>query len=46
MLENARQKGVYDELIEHDIDDYAEFPPAWNNKFDFVVASGIVNSNN
>ena len=46
MLENARQKGVYDELLEHDIDEYSEFPPAWNNKFDFVVASGIVNSNN
>lgn len=37
---------MYDELIEHDIDEYSEFPPKWNNKFDFVVASGIVNSNN
>lgn len=46
MLDEASKKGVYDELIEHDIQEFAEFPPAWNNKFDFVVAAGIVNSNN
>lgn len=31
MLDIARKKNVYDELEEYDIDDYAEFPPKWNN---------------
>lgn len=46
MLDQARSKKVYDELLEHDIDEIGEFPPRWNNAFDFVVGSGIVNSNN
>merc|ERR1711907_63902 len=27
MLEQAHQKGVYEELVEHDINDFEEFPP-------------------
>ena len=45
MLEQAHQKGVYEELVEHDINDFEEFPPKYNNSFDFVVAAGIVNNN-
>lgn len=45
MLDQAHQKGVYEELVEHDINDLEEFPPKHNNAFDFVVAAGIVNNN-
>merc|ERR1711959_302435 len=45
MLAEAEQKQVYEELLEHDIDELGEFPPHLNNKFDFVVAAGIVNGN-
>ena len=46
MLDHARSKKVYDDLVEHNIDEISDFPPRWNNHFDFVVGSGIVNSNN
>ena len=45
MLEQAHMKGVYAELVEHDINDFESFPPRYNNDFDFVVAAGIVNGN-
>lgn len=45
MLEQAHQKGIYSELVEHDINDFENFPPKHNNAYDFVVAAGIVNNN-
>lgn len=45
MLEQADQKRVYTELVEHDINDIHDLPPKLNNAFDFVVAAGIVHNN-
>lgn len=46
MLEEASQKGVYSELTEHTLgEDPNTLPAQYKNKFDYVVASGLINNN-
>jgi len=46
MLEIAKSKGYYSELKEHALsEDPNTLPDNYKNKFDFVVASGLINNN-
>lgn len=46
MLEEASNKGVYSELHEHTLgEDPNSLPDQFKNKFDYVVASGLINNN-
>lgn len=46
MLEEASIKGVYSELHEHTLgEDPNSLPDQFKNKFDYVVASGLINNN-
>ena len=46
MLEEASKKGVYSELTEHTLgEDPNALPDQYKNKFDYVVASGLINNN-
>jgi len=44
MLEEASNKCVYKELHEHTLNEPAEFPNKFKNKFDFLTCSGLVNN--
>lgn len=46
MLAKARSKGVYEQLVEHDLLDPESYPAHLKDSFDIVVASGLVNNNN
>ena len=46
MLEEASNKGVYSELHEHTLgEDPNSLSDQFKNKFDYVVASGLINNN-
>ena len=45
MLEKARNKGVYKDLVEHDLFDTDNFPGHLKDTFDIVCASGLINNN-
>merc|ERR1711907_571168 len=45
MLAKARQKGVYNDLVEHDLFCTDEFPGHLKDTFDIVVCSGLINNN-
>merc|ERR1712093_696845 len=45
MLSKARSKGVYADLVEHDLFCPEDFPGRLKDTFDIVVASGLINNN-
>lgn len=45
MLEKARNKGVYKDLVEHDLFESENFPGHLKDTFDIVCCSGMVNNN-
>ena len=45
MLAKARVKGVYNDLVEHDLHNVDSFPGHCKDTFDIVVASGLINNN-
>lgn len=45
MLDKAKTKGVYKELVEHDLFEPEQFPGHLKDDFDIVCASGLINNN-